>query len=154
MMWERLTKPSQQTLEMAQKEARRFQCNYVSTEHLLLGLLHDSQNVACHILTHLQVPLDQVRQNTEQQMSLGNMPEQPIQLTENALRVLEMAANEADRIGNRYVGTEHLLLGLIGVEKGLAGRVLTSMGVELEPVRQQVLLLQDNDPGSSAADSI
>lgn len=148
-MWERFTKMSHKAIEAAEEEAKRDGSNYISTEHLLLGLLHAPKSVACIILTRTNhVSLKVLRRLTEWQMNTGDMPPQPLQFTQNALRVFKAASNEADRLNNRYIGTEHLLLGLLSVKEGLAARVLAAQKVTLETVRQQVLALQEDDLGA------
>ncbi len=130
----------------AQEEAQKFGEGYVSTEHLLLGLVRESDSVAARVLDKLNVSLNRVRAEVEKQLPRGDArPNQDMTLTPRAKRVIDLAYDEARNLNNNYIGTEHLLLGLIREGDGLAGRVLAKLGVELEKARREVMGLQDND---------
>ena len=130
----------------AQEEAGRLGENYVSTEHLLLGLVRENDSVAARILDRLGVSLGRIRSEIERQVTRGDgRLGQDMQLTPRAKRVIDLAYDEARQLNNNYIGTEHLLLGLIREGEGLAGRVLAKLGVDLERTRREVMALQDND---------
>ncbi|MDX1932916.1 MAG: ATP-dependent Clp protease ATP-binding subunit, partial [Capsulimonadales bacterium] len=131
----------------AQEEAGRLGENYVSTEHLLLGLVRENDSVAARILDRLGVSLGRIRSEIERQVARGDgRLGQDMQLTPRAKRVIDLAYDEARQLNNNYIGTEHLLLGLIREGEGLAGRVLNKLGVDLERTRREVIQLQDAEP--------
>jgi ATP-dependent Clp protease ATP-binding subunit ClpC len=143
-------------LAMAREEAVRLQHDYVGTEHILLGLIREGEGVAAAVLMNLNVDLDQIQERTEEQVRKGKagatMGELPY--TSRAKKVLEFAVAEARDLNHSYVGTEHLLLGLLREEKGVAAQVLESLGVTLEQAREQTLKLLGTDmpsPGPGAA---
>ncbi|MCX6343101.1 MAG: ATP-dependent Clp protease ATP-binding subunit [Fimbriimonadales bacterium] len=155
-MWQRFTERARRVVFYAQEEAQKFGEGYVSTEHLLLGLVRESDSVAARVLDKLGVSLNRVRAEVEKQLPRGDArPNQDMTLTPRAKRVIDLAYDEARNLNNNYIGTEHLLLGLIREGDGLAGRVLAKLGVELEKARREVMGLQDNDTqgksGGSAA---
>ena len=126
--------------------------NYVSTEHLLLGLVRENDSVAAKILDTMGVSLGVIRSEITRQVTRGDgRLGQDMQLTPRAKRVIDLAYDEARQLSNNYIGTEHLLLGLIREGEGLAGRVLTKLGVELERTRREIMTLQDNDTGMQPA---
>jgi len=138
----------------AQEEAQKFGEGYVSTEHLLLGLVRESDSVAARVLEKLGVSLGRIRQEVEKQLPRGDArPSQEMTLTPRAKRVIDLAYDEARNLNNNYIGTEHLLLGLIREGDGLAGRVLAKLGVELERARREVMSLQDNESQSRSSGS-
>jgi hypothetical protein len=131
----------------AQEEAGILGGNYVSTEHLLLGVTRESDTIAARVLACLSVPLEDIRSEIERQVAQGDgRLGQDMQLTPRAKRVIDLAYDEARQLNNNYIGTEHLLLGLIREGEGLAGRVLSKLGVDLERTRREVMLLQDAEP--------
>ncbi len=145
-MWQRFTERARSTVFFAQEEATRFGESYVSTEHLLLGLVRENDNVATRILDKIGVSPDRIRSEIEQVATRGNGPiGQDKQLTPRAKRVIDLAYDEARQLSNNYIGTEHLLLGLIREREGLAGRVLTKLGVDLEWARREVMEFQDRE---------
>src|ERR1700694_1086922 len=147
-MWQRFTERARRVVFFAQEEAGRLGENYVSTEHLLLGLVRENDSVAARILDRLGVSLGRIRSEIERQVTRGDgRLGQDMQLTPRAKRVIDLAYDEARQLSNNYIGTEHLLLGLIREGEGLAGRVLAKLGVELERTRREVMALQDNDSG-------
>jgi ATP-dependent Clp protease ATP-binding subunit ClpC len=136
----------------AQEEAGRLGENYVSTEHLLLGLVRENDSVAARILDRMGVSLSRIKSEIERQVSRGDgRLGQDMQLTPRAKRVIDLAYDEARQLNNNYIGTEHLLLGLIREAEGLAGRVLAKLGVDLERTRREVTSLQDGDTALSPA---
>jgi ATP-dependent Clp protease ATP-binding subunit ClpC len=148
-MWQRFTERARRVVFFAQEEAGRLGENYVSTEHLLLGLVRENDSVAARILDRMGVSLGRIRSEIERQVTRGDgRLGQDMQLTPRAKRVIDLAYDEARQLSNNYIGTEHLLLGLIREGEGLAGRVLAKLGVELERTRREVMALQDNDSGT------
>ncbi|MCL5283821.1 MAG: AAA family ATPase, partial [Armatimonadetes bacterium] len=145
-MWQRFTERARRVVFFAQEEAGRLGENYVSTEHLLLGLVRENDSVAARILDRLGVSLGRIRSEIERQVTRGDgRLGQDMQLTPRAKRVIDLAYDEARQLNDNYIGTEHLLLGLIREGEGLAGRVLSKLGVDLERTRREVLALHDND---------
>jgi ATP-dependent Clp protease ATP-binding subunit ClpC len=150
-MWQRFTERARKVVFYAQEEAQKFGEGYVSTEHLLLGLVRESDSVAARVLEKLGVSLNRIRAEVEKQLPRGDArPSQDMTLTPRAKRVIDLAYDEARNLNNNYIGTEHLLLGLIREGDGLAGRVLAKLGVELEKARREVMSLQDNETQSKA----
>src|SRR4028119_1557966 len=147
-MWQRFTERARRVVFFAQEEAGRLGENYVSTEHLLLGLVRENDSVAARILDRLGISLGRIRSEIERQVARGDgRLGQDMQLTPRAKRVIDLAYDEARQLNNNYIGTEHLLLGLIREGEGLAGRVLSKLGVDLERTRREVMALQDAEPG-------
>ncbi len=145
-MWQRFTERARKVVFFAQEEAQKFGEGYVSTEHLLLGLVRESDSVAARVLEKMGVGLNKIRSEVEKQLPRGESRQsQDMTLTPRAKRVIDLAYDEARNLNNNYIGTEHLLLGLIREGDGLAGRVLARLGVELERARREVMALQDND---------
>jgi ATP-dependent Clp protease ATP-binding subunit ClpC len=145
-MWQRFTERARKVVFYAQEEAQKFGEGYVSTEHLLLGLVRESDSVAARVLEKLGVSLNRIRAEVEKQLPRGDArPTQDMTLTPRAKRVIDLAYDEARNLNNNYIGTEHLLLGLIREGDGLAGRVLAKLGVELEKARHEVMALQDTE---------
>jgi ATP-dependent Clp protease ATP-binding subunit ClpC len=136
----RFTERARRVLSLAQEEAQRFNHNYIGTEHLLLGLVCEDDGVAAKVLSNLGVELNKVRSTVEfiigrgDQTVLGD-----IGLTPRSKQVIELAVEEARLLGHRYIGTEHLLLGLVREGEGIAAGVLESLGVTLERVRAETV---------------
>ena len=130
---------------LAQEEARMLDHNYIGTEHLLLGLIHEGEGVAARALESLGISLHVVRQQVEEIIGRGQeAPSGHIPFTPRAKMVLELSLREALQLGQQYIGTEHVLLGLIREGSGVAAQVLVKLGADLNRVRQQVIqLLQD-----------
>jgi ATP-dependent Clp protease ATP-binding subunit ClpC len=148
-MWQRFTERARKVVFYAQEEAQKFGEGYVSTEHLLLGLVRESDSVAARVLDKLGVSLSRIRSEIEKSLPRGDArPNTDMSLTPRAKRVIDLAYDEARNLNNNYIGTEHLLLGLIREGDGLAGRVLAKLGVELERARREVMSLQDNESQS------
>jgi ATP-dependent Clp protease ATP-binding subunit ClpC len=136
------TERVRKVLAMAREEAARLHHEYVGTEHILLGLIREGEGVAAAVLQNLQVDLDEIQQKIEEQVKKGKAtqttgPDLPY--TSRAKKVLELAMSEARELNHSYVGTEHLLLGLLREEKGIAAQVLTAAGVDLTTVRAQTV---------------
>src|SRR6266576_2185577 len=146
-MWQRFTERARKVVFYAQEEAGRLGENYVSTEHLLLGLVRENDSVAARILDRIGVSLGRIRSEIERQVTRGDgRLGQDMQLTPRAKRVIDLAYDEARQLNNNYIGTEHLLLGLIREGEGLAGRVLAKLGVEIERVIQILSRRTKNNP--------
>lgn len=153
-MWQRFTERARKVVFYAQEEAQKYGEGYVSTEHLLLGLVREGDSVAARVLERMQVGLNRVREEIEEQLHRGEQrPSQEMALTPRAKRVIDLAYDEARNLNNNYIGTEHLLLGLIREGDGLAGRVLGKLGVDLDRARREVMALQDNESQSRSAGS-
>lgn len=153
-MWQRFTERARKVVFFAQEEAQKFGEGYVSTEHLLLGLVRESDSVAARVLERLGVSLSRIRTEVEKQLPRGDArPSQEMTLTPRAKRVIDLAYDEQRNLNNNYIGTEHLLLGLIREGDGLAGRVLAKLGVELEKARREVGALQDNESTNKGSGS-
>ena len=146
------TPRAQQALAFARKEADRFNHNFVGTEHLLLGLIRLGQGVAVIVLQRLGVELDTVRSEVKKQVGTGPDRTIPyhIPYTPRVKMVLALAAREAKAQNHTYVGTEHLLLGLLREGDGVAARVLTSLKVDVEKTRREIL--KELDPNSNGTD--
>jgi hypothetical protein len=141
-MFERFTDRARRVIVLAQEEARMLSHNYIGTEHILLGLIHEGEGVAAKALESLEISLDAVRQQVEQIIGQGeHAPSGHIPFTPRAKRVLELTRREADELGHSYIGTEHILLGLIRQGDGVAAQVLVGLGADLNLVRQQVIQL-------------
>ena len=145
-MWQRFTERARKVVFYAQEEARKFGEGYVSTEHLLLGLVREQDSVAARVLERMGVSLPRIRAEVEKQLPRGDSrTSQDMTLTPRAKRVIDLAYDEARNLNNNYIGTEHLLLGLIREGDGLAGRVLAKLGIELDRTRREVMSLQDTE---------
>src|ERR671938_536781 len=154
--FDKFTERARKVLTLAQEEATRFNHNYIGTEHLLLGLVREGEGVAAKVLSNLGVELNRVRSAVEFIIGRGDrMIVGEIGLTPRAKKVIELAVDEARRLGHHYIGTEHLLLGLVREGEGIAAGVLESLGVNLEKVRTQTIqvLSQSNSPHSESKHS-
>jgi ATP-dependent Clp protease ATP-binding subunit ClpC len=141
-VFERFTDRARQVVVLAQEEARMLNHNYIGTEHLLLGLVHEGEGVAAKALESLGISLEAVRQQIEEIIGQGQQaPAGHIPFTPRAKKVMELAGREATDLGHNYIGTEHLLLGLIREGEGVAAQVLVKLGADLAGVRQQVIHL-------------
>ena len=138
--FEKFTERARKVLSLAQDEAQRFNHNYIGTEHLLLGLVREGDGVAAKVLANLGVELNKVRSAVEFIIGRGDrIVLGEIGLTPRAKKVIELAVDEARRLNHHYIGTEHLLLGLVREGEGIAAGVLESLGVNLEKVRSQTI---------------
>ena len=143
-MWQRLTARAQQAVFDAEIEAHLNGDPIVLTEHLLLGILRGSENVACCVLASLEVNPEQFTLSLKRKMPKASLIKvDELTLAQSAKKAIDFAYDESrNRIGNDYIGTEHLLLGMLREERGLAGRVLREHGLELEKTRDSVILVQ------------
>src|SRR5437016_2736705 len=138
--FDKFTDRARKVLTLAQDEAQRFNHNYIGTEHLLLGLVREGEGVAARVLENMNVELAKVRTAVEFIIGRGDRPVVgEVGLTPRAKRVIELAIDEARRLGHNYIGTEHLLLGLVREGEGIAAGVLESLGVNLDKVRHEVI---------------
>ena len=134
--FDKFTERARKVLTLAQDEAQRFNHNYIGTEHLLLGLVREGEGVAAHVLENMGVELNKVRTAVEFIIGRGDRTVVgEIGLTPRAKKVIELAVDEARRLNHHYIGTEHLLLGLVREGEGIAAGVLESLGVNLDKVR-------------------
>src|SRR5699024_8115195 len=141
-MFERFTDRARRVVVLAQEEARMLNHNYIGTEHILLGLIHEGEGVAAKALESLGIALEGVRSQVEEIIGQGQQaPSGHIPFTPRAKKVLELSLREALQLGHNYIGTEHILLGLIREGEGVAAQVLVKLGADLNRVRQQVLQL-------------
>ena len=139
-MFERFTDRSRRVLVLAQEEARLLNHNFIGTEHILLGLIHEGEGVAAKVLESLGISLERVREKVEETIGpAGSSTTGSPPFTPRAKKVLELALREALQLGHNYIGTEHILLGLVREGEGVAAQVLVSLGGDLSRVRQQVL---------------
>ena len=141
-MFERFTDRARRVVVLAQEEARLLNHNYIGTEHILLGLIHEGEGVAAKALESLGISLEAVRAQVEEIIGHGgSAPSGHIPFTPRAKKVLELSLREALQLGHNYIGTEHILLGLIREGEGVAAQVLVKLGADLSRVRQQVIQL-------------
>ncbi len=140
-MFDRFTDRAKKVMNLARQEAQRFNHEYLGTEHVLLGLVQEGSGVAANVVKNMGIQLDKIRMEVEKivktgpsMVTMGQLP-----FTPRAKKVLELAMEEASNLGHNYIGTEHLLLGLIKENQGIAAQVLLNLGVKLEDVREEVL---------------
>src|SRR5258708_15073911 len=152
--FDKFTERARKVLSLAQEEAQRFQHNYIGTEHLLRGLVREGEGVAAKVLNNLGVDLNKVRSTVEFIIGRGDrIVLGEIGLTPRAKKVIELAVDEARRLDHHYIGTEHLLLGLVREGEGIASGVLESLGVNLERVRTQTIMVLSHAEGTPAEGS-
>jgi ATP-dependent Clp protease ATP-binding subunit ClpC len=150
--FDKFTDRARKVLTLAQDEAQRFNHNYIGTEHLLLGLVREGEGVAARVLENMNVELAKVRTAVEFIIGRGDRPVVgEVGLTPRAKRVIELAIDEARRLGHNYIGTEHLLLGLVREGEGIAAGVLESLGVNLDKVRHEVIRVLSQSSSSGPA---
>ncbi|HVJ97270.1 MAG TPA: Clp protease N-terminal domain-containing protein, partial [Acidimicrobiia bacterium] len=148
-MFERFTDRARRVVVLAQEEARLLNHNYIGTEHILLGLIHEGEGVAAKALESLGISLEAVRAQVEEIIGHGGQaPSGHIPFTPRAKKVLELSLREALQLGHNYIGTEHILLGLIREGEGVAAQVLVKLGADLSRVRQQVIQLLSGYAGT------
>jgi ATP-dependent Clp protease ATP-binding subunit ClpC len=153
-MFERFTDRARRVVVLAQEEARMLNHNYIGTEHILLGLIHEGEGVAAKALESLNISLEAVRSQVEEIIGQGQQaPSGHIPFTPRAKKVLELSLREALQLGHNYIGTEHILLGLIREGEGVAAQVLVKLGADLNRVRQQVIQLLSGYQGKESAPS-
>ncbi|MGB8022353.1 MAG: ATP-dependent Clp protease ATP-binding subunit [Candidatus Nanopelagicales bacterium] len=151
-MFERFTDRARRVVVLAQEEARMLNHNYIGTEHILLGLIHEGEGVAAKALESLGISLEAVRQEVQEIIGQGQQaPSGHIPFTPRAKKVLELSLREALQLGHNYIGTEHILLGLIREGEGVAAQVLVKLGADLNRVRQQVIQLLSGYQGKEPA---
>jgi len=148
-MFGRFTERAQQVLVLAQEEAKRLNHNFIGTEHLLLGLVREGSGIAARSLQNMEVDLNRVRQEVERITPQGEkVIQQGISYTPRAKRVVELAIEESQNLGHNYVGTEHLMLGLVREGEGIAAQVLSNLGIDLKGARKEVIELLGGEEGS------
>src|SRR5438045_481796 len=142
-MYERFTDRARKVMQLANQEAQRFNHEYIGTEHILLGLVKEGSGVAANVLKNLDIDLRKIRLEVEKivqsgpdMVTMGKLPQTP-----RAKKVIEYALEETARLNHNYVGTEHLLLGLLREQDGVAAQILTNLGLTLEGARDEVLKL-------------
>ncbi len=141
-MFERFTDRARRVLVLAQEEARLLNHSFIGTEHILLGLIHEGEGVAAKALESLGISLEAVREKVEETIGpAGSAPTGSPPFTPRAKKVLELSLREALQLGHNYIGTEHMLLGLVREGEGVAAQVLVSLGADLSRVRHEVLQL-------------
>ncbi|MGH9063381.1 MAG: ATP-dependent Clp protease ATP-binding subunit [Acidimicrobiales bacterium] len=151
-MFERFTDRARRVLVLAQEEARLLNHNFIGTEHILLGLIHEGEGVAAKALESLGISLEAVREKVEETIGpAGTSPAGSPPFTPRAKKVLELSLREALQLGHNYIGTEHMLLGLVREGEGVAAQVLVTLGADLSRVRQQVISLLSGSQGKEAA---
>src|SRR5450631_2714367 len=150
-VFERFTDRARRVLVLAQEEARLLNHSFIGTEHILLGLIHEGEGVAAKALESLGVSLEAVREKVEETIGLaGTAPTGSPPFTPRAKKVLELSLREALQLGHSYIGTEHMLLGLVREGEGVAATVLVSLGAELGRVRQEVIKLMSGGQESQS----
>src|SRR5215831_19423571 len=147
-MYERFTDRARKVMQLANQEAQRFNHEYIGTEHILLGLVKEGTGVAANVLKNLDIDLRKIRMEVEKivqagpdMVTMGKLPQTP-----RAKKVIEYSVEEARNLNHNYVGTEHLLLGLLREQEGVAAQVLMNLGLKLEDVREEVLNLLGHNP--------
>ena len=151
-MFERFTDRARRVVVLAQEEARLLNHSYIGTEHILLGLIHEGEGVAAKALESLSISLEAVRSQVEEIIGQGgSSPSGHIPFTPRAKKVLELSLREALQLGHNYIGTEHILLGLIREGEGVAAQVLVKLGADLSRVRQQVIQLLSGYQGPAGS---
>jgi ATP-dependent Clp protease ATP-binding subunit ClpC len=154
-VFERFTDRSRRVVVLAQEEARMLNHNYIGTEHILLGLIHEGEGVAARALEAMNISLDSARHRVEEIIGQGQaVPRGHIPFTPRAKKVLELSLREALQLGHNYIGTEHLLLGLIREGEGVAAQVLQELGADLNRVRQTVIQLLSGYTAGSEGPSV
>src|SRR5687767_11857271 len=154
-MFDRFTDRARKVMGLARQEAQRFNHDYIGTEHILLGLVQEGSGVAASVLKNLDIDLKKIRQEVEKLVSTGTTMVTMGQLpfTPRAKKVLELSLEEASNLGHTYIGTEHLLLGLIRESEGIAAQVLRNLKVKVEDVREEVLELLGAEPAEGGGAS-
>lgn len=150
MMFGRFTERAQKVLALSQEEAVRLNHNNIGTEHILLGLIREGEGIAAKAIKALGLEADKIQEEVEKLIGVGKQPMQTIHYTPRAKKVVELSQDEARKLGHSYVGTEHILLGLIREGEGVAARVLNNLGVSLNKARQQVLQLLGSNESQTA----
>src|SRR3984957_3025054 len=150
-MFERFTERARQVVVLAQEEARTLKHNYIGTEHILLGLLREEEGLAARVLESLDITVERVRAQVVRIVGSGEeVTSGQIPFTPRAKKVLELALREALSLGHNYIGTEHILLGLVRENEGVAARILRDCGADAERIRNEVIRAipgAEPDPG-------
>ncbi|TCW42458.1 ATP-dependent Clp protease ATP-binding subunit ClpA [Thermohydrogenium kirishiense] len=149
-MFGRFSEKAQKVLYQAQEEARSLYHNYVGTEHILLGLIKEEDGIASRVLKNLGVTYDDIRAKVETLIGMGNVPGDVVGYTPRAKRVLELSFAEARRFNTNYIGTEHILLGLIREGEGVAVRILMELGVDFNRIREEIVKMVSEEPSGAA----
>jgi ATP-dependent Clp protease ATP-binding subunit ClpC len=153
-LFERFTDRARRVLVLAQEEARLLNHNFIGTEHILLGLIHEGEGVAAKALESLGISLEAVREKVEETIGpAGSSTTGSPPFTPRAKKVLELSLREALQLGHNYIGTEHMLLGLVREGEGVAAQVLVNLGADLSRVRQQVIQLLSGYAGGKESTS-
>ncbi|NLA27025.1 MAG: AAA family ATPase, partial [Firmicutes bacterium] len=153
-MFSRFTERAQQVLVLAQEEAKRLSHNFIGTEHLLLGLVREGSGIAARALQNMNVDLNRVRSEVERITPKGDkLFFQGITYTPRAKRVVELSIEESQNLGHNYVGTEHILLGLLREGEGIAAQVLTNLDIDLKRARKEVIQLLGGEGGAAHPDA-
>ena len=154
-MFDRFTDRARKTMGLSRQEALRLNHDYIGTEHILLGLIRERSGVASDLLKSLDVDLERARHEVEKAVTYGATPVTTVQLpfTPRGKKVLEFALEEASNLGHNYIGTEHLLLGLIREREGIAAQVLAKLHVNLLEVREELIELLGCNPGPATEES-
>src|SRR5260370_756854 len=154
-MFEKFTDRARRVVVLAQEEARMLDHNYIGTEHILLGLIHEGEGVAAKALESLEISLETVRQRVEEIIGHGkDAPAGHIPFTPRAKKVLELSLREAKQLRHTYISTQHILLGLVREGEGVAAQVLVSLGADLTRVRQAVVQLLATYQGGGEESSV
>src|SRR5215207_5475085 len=154
-MFERFTDRARRVVVLAQEEARLLNHNYIGTEHLLLGLIHEQEGVAARALTELGISLETIRVEVVEIIGRGESPPAGhIPFTPRAKKVLELSLREALQLGHNYIGTEHILLGLIREGEGVAAQLLVKLGGSRDRVRQQVIQVLSGYAGGTSPEQV
>jgi ATP-dependent Clp protease ATP-binding subunit ClpC len=139
-MYEPFSERARRSVVLAQEEAQRLGNTYIGTEHVLLGIISENENVAAKILEHFNITLTRVRQEVEAIVGRSTRTSNPnLEFTPRSKKVIELAFDEARRLNHNYLGTEHLLLGILDEGHGIAARVITNLGVKPEKLRQYIM---------------
>ena len=153
-MFERFTERARQVVVLAQEEARMLDHNYIGTEHLLLGLIHEGEGIAALALASLDITLEAVRQQVEEIIGRGQQaPSGHIPFTPRAKKILELSLREALKLGSEVIGTEHLLLGLVDEGHGVGAQILDRLGAPAPAVREAVLSQAGTEPEPAAPEA-
>ncbi|HDP70327.1 MAG TPA: ATP-dependent Clp protease ATP-binding subunit [Actinobacteria bacterium] len=153
-MFDRFTERARMAIVIAQEEAKALKQNHVGTEHILLGIIHEKEGIAARALENLDVDLEDVRLRIEEGAEIGTAEQSGhIPFTPRAKKVLELSLREALKLGHNYIGTEHILLGLIKEKEGMAARTLSEMGINFENVKEQILQLLSGYHDEKTAES-
>ena len=148
-MFGRFTERAQKVIQFAQDEASYFNHDYIGTEHILLGLIREGEGVAANVLYDMGLELEDLRDQIIDIIGEGEEPSSIMGLTPRTKRVFDLSKEEARNLGQNYVGTEHLLLGIIREAEGVAAAIIRSMGVDLESVRIEIINILHQNQGKA-----